>query len=100
MHFVFAVEADGAVQARGLMEEASEILENQIAERRSDTYPLVALARGRIKVFQHWFQDEIKDEAAALVSRLKEMQKRFPTDSEIKRATFEIGLIASAPRAN
>lgn len=100
MHYSFAAEADGPGEARVLMEDASQILEEQITERPNDPYPLVTLARGRINVLRRWFSEDLKGEAATLIARLKEAQKQLPTNHPIRKAIYDIGILASVPEAH
>lgn len=95
IHFDIASNAGSVTEAHALVEDASEILEQQISERPNDAYPLVALAEGRMKVFRKWFRQDIRKEAKIFVERLREMERISPNDSRIKKAIWEISLLSS-----
>lgn len=97
MHFSLALDGKTSTEAVALMEAATDLLEDQIEKRPSDSYPLVTLAKGRIKVYRKWFKDELRQEAIALTGRLKEARKAPGLDSELDKAIYQVGILGSVP---
>jgi hypothetical protein len=97
MHFSLAVEAADALEAAELMEQATEALEAQIAERPNDAYPFVTLCVGRVNVFRRWYPERLRDEAIRLTDRLRQAQTRFPRDEALASAIRKVGILGSVP---
>lgn len=95
MHFGLAVNASTREEAIALMEAATKILEDQIAERVNDQYPITAIAKGRIGVYRRWMPGQVRTEAKRLVEKLKAAQKNAPLNEVLQSVIYEISLLAS-----
>jgi len=76
------------------MEEASEVLEGEINDPRTEPYALTVLALGRVRVFAKWFPNEVRAEARKLITRLRDAERRYPGDSELAGARNKVALLA------
>ncbi len=95
MHFGLAANASSREEATSLMETATRILEDQIADRNNDYYPITAIARGRIKVYRKWLPEQLRMEAKRLVERLRSAQKLAPLNDVLHRVIYEVSILAS-----
>ena len=83
MHLEIAVDAPSQEDALLLMDEASETLEGEMRDPRTEAYALTVLAIGRVNVFKKWFPAEVREEARRMVNRLNEAKRKFAGDPEI-----------------
>jgi hypothetical protein len=95
MRLEMAVDVSSESEALLMMDEASQVLEGEMKDPRTEPYALAVLARGRVKVFRKWFPDEVRAEARKLTKRLRDAERRYAGDSELKEARNEVALLAS-----
>jgi hypothetical protein len=88
-----AEDAASQEEALLMMQEASDILEEQIRNVVNEPYALRVLAIGRVKVYKRWFPTEVRKEAVQMIERLREAQRRYYNDPEFETAIRQVSLM-------
>ena len=96
MHLDMAVDVRSESEALLMMDQASEVLEGEMKDQRTEPYALTVLALGRVKVFRKWFPGEVRAEARKMIARLRDAERRYPSDTELRGARNAVAVLASS----
>jgi hypothetical protein len=99
IHFDVARRSNSAESALAIMEQATELLEEQTKNPENAAYALVGLARGRISVLQRWWPEKVSEEWRQLRPRLEVAAKEYRENPEIRKALHEIPFDIAKARA-
>lgn len=94
IHFSLALSERDSARALVLMQQASELVEEQVKSPTSGAYAAVALYYGRVRVLKRHFPEGIKAELKVAEERLREAFAKDKDNSKIQDALNAINLEA------
>lgn len=95
IHFALALAERSSPKALLLMEQASQVIEDQIATTTSAAYAAVALFRGRVSVLKKHFPGRVAGELKVAEERLREVFLQDPGNANVQSALNQLNLEAA-----
>ncbi|SDB09117.1 hypothetical protein SAMN02982931_00805 [Bauldia litoralis] len=97
--FDTADAASDRITALQKMEQASDILRDQLEDQKTEAYAAVCLARGRIAVMSKWDVSGLRGEWGTIQKNLKAIQAKHPSNSEVASALRSLPLVVARATA-